>query len=84
MKKIEFNLELAKKIESGEMNGRITTRYGLPVRILCFDAKTEDKLNIIALVDFGSHETIFSYTDTGYTNISGVPSIQDLFLVFGK
>lgn len=46
--KAPFNLETAKKIINGEIQGRITNRCGDDVRILSFDAK--GKYPIIALV----------------------------------
>lgn len=35
--KVPFDLEMAKKITSGEMEGKIVTRKGYPSKILMFD-----------------------------------------------
>lgn len=50
MKKIEFDLELAKKITSGEMEGKIRTRTGKEARIICFDKHTNSNLPLIVLI----------------------------------
>ena len=38
-KRIPFNIEIAKKIQSGEIEGRIVTDKGAATRILCYDFK---------------------------------------------
>lgn len=48
--KIPFEVELAKKISNGEVEGRIVTRDGRSVRIICWDRKC-DEYPIIALID---------------------------------
>lgn len=48
-KKISFDIELAKKITNKEAKGRIVTRDGRQVRIVCFDRK-EKEWPIVALV----------------------------------
>ena len=52
MIKIPFEVELAKKISNGEVKGRIVTRDGRSVRIVCWDTK-DPAYPIIALVDDG-------------------------------
>lgn len=47
--KAPFDIDLAKKITNGEIEGKIVTRDGRNVRIVCFDAKMED--NIVALIE---------------------------------
>lgn len=42
-KKIPFDLELAKKITNKETKGRIVTREGRKVRIICWDKKSVDE-----------------------------------------
>lgn len=39
MKRIPFDLELAKAITAGEKEGRVVTNLGLPARIVCRDSK---------------------------------------------
>ena len=46
-KRVPFDIELAKKIQSGEVEGRIVTEEGELVRILCFNR--EHYCNILAL-----------------------------------
>lgn len=48
-KKIPFDLNLAKAITAGKMEGRIVTNWANPVRILCFD-KTGSNTPIVALL----------------------------------
>lgn len=52
-----FNLELAKEITNGTKEGRIVTRGGESIRILCFDRKT-DMYPIISLVDVKNQESV--------------------------
>ena len=47
---IPFDLEIAKKIQSGEIEGRIITKKGNTARIICFDAESACNYSIIGLV----------------------------------
>ena len=40
-KRIDFDIDLAKKIQAGEAQGRIVTRDGQPARVICWDRKDE-------------------------------------------
>ena len=60
-KTIPFDLETAKKIQAGEIKGKIKTRGGDNVRIVGFNRKNE--LSIIALV--GIYENVISYCANG-------------------
>ena len=66
-KRVPFDIELAKKIQSGEVEGRIVTREGAAVRIICFDAKRiYAEKDIIALVeDDDFNESIGRYRANG-------------------
>lgn len=55
--RVPFNLELAKEITNGTKEGRIVTRGGESIRILCFDRKT-DMYPIISLVDVKNQESV--------------------------
>jgi hypothetical protein len=58
---IPFDLETAKKIQSGEIEGRITTKDGKDVRIVCTDkASTDDdnKTQIVCLIRLGARELV--------------------------
>lgn len=62
--KIPFDAEKAKKIQSGEIEGRIVTRDGRKARIVCWDAKRDD--SIVALVENDKGvENVISYISTG-------------------
>lgn len=61
--KVPFETGLAKKITNGEVEGRIVTRDGRIVRIVCFDAIREDKL--VVLVPEGRIEKTYNYTPDG-------------------
>ena len=62
---IPFDLERAKRISSGEEQGKIVTRDGRNVRIVCFDVKNED--SILALVESKRYgvEFALTYQSTG-------------------
>lgn len=62
--KVPFDVEMAKKITSGEIEGKIVTRHGEPARIVFFESK--NKRPIIALVDYGVSEIPECYTQRGY------------------
>ena len=55
IKRVPFDLELARKITNKETKGRIVTRDGRQARVICFDRKEIDDIfdppkNIVALV----------------------------------
>lgn len=58
---IPFDLETAKKIQAGEAAGRITTKDGKDVRIICTDkASTDDdnRTQIVCLIRLGARELV--------------------------
>lgn len=62
---VPFDIELAKKIMNKEAEGRIVTREGLQVRIVCFDLKG-DKWPIVAIIQTpGNYEVIKTYESNG-------------------
>lgn len=68
--KIPFNIELAKKITNKEVKGRIVTRDGRKIRIICTDRKDKSDViaqySVIALVtEKDGHECEYEYLDTG-------------------
>lgn len=65
--KAPFYVELAKKITNGEIEGRVVTREGDSVRILCWDKK-DKTYHLAALVDDGIEENYRSYTNEGIWN----------------
>lgn len=81
-KRIDFNIDLARKIQAGEAQGRIVTRDGNPVRVICWDKECfgSDNQPIVALLRYaiGSKgEFCRLYTDKGK---SIGENFSDLFL----
>jgi hypothetical protein len=75
---IPFDLERAKRITNCEEEGKIVTRDGRNVRIICWDAHRDD--NIITLVeDEKGVEFPMSYTPDGLVFLS-IESACDLFI----
>ena len=63
---IPFYLELAKKIQAGEIEGKIVTNNGYTVRIICFDKRTSSGYPILGLVDYPSQsEMCKAFNTTG-------------------
>lgn len=80
-KRVPFSLELAKKITNKEAKGRIVTRDGRQVRIICFDKiGVHGACQIVAL--FRVHpdeETVFTFSNEGVYRF-GNKTCFDLFL----
>lgn len=80
-KKVPFDIELAKKITNKEVKGRIVTRDGRQVRIICFDKiGVQGACQIVAL--FRVHpdeETVFTFSNEGVYRF-GNKTCYDLFL----
>lgn len=75
-KRIDFNIDLARKIQAGEAPGRIVTRNGQSARVICWDAKA--KIQPIVVL-FGEEDYPCLY------NVQGVSAFYserayDLFL----
>lgn len=62
--RVPFEVETAKKITEKSVEGRIVTREGDSVRILCWDKK-DKTYPIAALVDNGDEEDFKTYTNEG-------------------
>lgn len=78
MIRVPFEVELAKKITEKSVDGKIVTRDGRSVRIICFDAHCDD--NIVALVeDSLGIESTFNYLNDGKFYI-GDEKECDLFI----
>lgn len=63
---MDFNLVQAREISEGRASGRIMTRDGYSVRILCWDAI--GSYPIVGLVNYGGYERAEHYTDQGLSN----------------
>lgn len=79
--RVPFELELAKEISNGSKEGRIVTREGKSVRVVCWDKKDKD-FPIVCLVNDDFEEGIKTYTIQGVWNIDPNCTIRthDLFL----
>ena len=77
-KRIDFNIDLARKIQAGEAQGRIVTRDGQPARVICWDRKDEN-YPIVALCDNDEDEGMETYTTRGRASIAN-EMCNDLFL----
>lgn len=76
--RVPFEVELAKRIQGRECEGKIVTRDGRSARVICFDAHCED--NIVALVeDSLGLESTFNYLNDGKFYI-GDEKECDLFI----
>ncbi len=63
---VPFDLELAKKITNGEVEGRIVRKDGANVRIVCWNYKSlSGKYPLMALVENGIFEESELYTSEG-------------------
>jgi len=77
---IPFDLETAKKIQAGEIAGRITTKNDRDVEILRFNRKSVSSAPIVALIHLHiAEDVVHLYTETGY--ISDMIGHSDLDLV---
>ena len=79
--RVPFDVETAKKITEKSVDGRIVTREGYSVRILCWDKK-DKTYPIAAFVDNGYEEDFKTYTNKGIWNIDKTCTVKehDLFL----
>ena len=77
--KVPFDVEMAKRISDGEVDGRIVTRGGRAVRIICWDAKNDNKNYIVALIDCGNGEIILTCNEKG-CQIKDLKGEDDLIL----
>lgn len=80
-KRVPFSLELAKKITNKEAKGRIVTRDGRQVRIICFDKiGVHGACQIVALLRVHpDEETVFAFSNEGVYRF-GHKTCFDLFL----
>lgn len=80
MIRVTFDVELAKKITNGDVEGRIVTRNGESVRIVCWDFKRFNHRNyILGIIDRGGEEVSWIFNLKGQVN-SELESKNDLML----
>lgn len=80
-KRVPFDLELAKEFTNKEVEGRIVTRNGRQVRIICFDKDGwQSAYPIVALIQIESNdESMCTFSKKGAYCI-GCESSRDLML----
>lgn len=76
---IPFDVERAKRISSGEEEGKIVTRDGKEVRIVCFNVR-HNNYPIVGLIDEGNYESAESFSKNGEYSIGDGELDCDLFL----
>ncbi|WP_298108036.1 hypothetical protein [uncultured Bacteroides sp.] len=70
--RVPFEVEIAKEITNGAKDGKIVTRRGDNVRIVCWDYKSmSGNYPILALVDEGRQEEAIKYSEDGRYNVYG-------------
>lgn len=70
--RVPFEVELAKRIQNGECEGRIVTRDGRNVRVVCWDYKSmSGNYPIFALIDEEVQEQSYTFSENGKFNIFG-------------
>lgn len=74
---VPFDVEMAKKITNGKVDGKIVTRDGRNVRVLCWDAKADQCIVALLLGEF--YEECGTYTKDGRIFMNG-ESPADLML----
>lgn len=79
MVRVPFDVEMAKKITNGEIEGRVLTRNGESVRLLSFDRKDEYR-PVIALVNNGSMEIVCALGIDGKYAMGDTIGKRDLFI----
>lgn len=80
-KTIPFDLETAKKIQAGEIEGEIKTRESSPVRLLCTDLKEKDGQSIVAaVISRDGSESVEQYGVSGNFLTSRACSSFDLVI----
>lgn len=77
--RVPFEVELAKKITEKSVEGKIVTRNGESVRIVCFDRKDEFR-PIIALINSGDMEIHYVFSEKGKFVNDHVLDTHDLML----
>lgn len=92
---IPFDLEIAKKIQAGEIEGKIKTKNDRDVDILSFDRKSVSAAHIVALIHITTTEdtvhtyselgSVFDVVDRDYLNlVLEVPNTEPEFKPFDK
>lgn len=70
---VPFDLETAKKIQAGEIEGKIKTVGGENARIICWDVKNEHHTPIVVLIDKKQREEFYFYSEAGEYDFGSFP-----------
>ena len=62
---VPFDLEMAKRIQNGDCEGKIITRGGMRVRILCFDRIGNESIVALVYDETDNKETCIIYLNDG-------------------
>lgn len=76
---IPFDVERAKRITNGQEEGKIVTRDGKEVRIVCFNVR-HNNYPIVGLIDEGNYESAESFSKNGEYSIGDGELDCDLLL----
>lgn len=76
---IPFDVQRAKRISNGEEEGKIVTRDGKEVRIVCFNVR-HNNYPIVGLIDEGDYESAESFSKNGEYSIGDGELDCDLLL----
>ena len=68
--RVPFEVELAKRIQNKEFEGRIVTRDGIHVRVVCWD-KIDDDSPIVALLKYREKEVVETFMIDGRWHCEG-------------
>ncbi|WP_277123138.1 hypothetical protein [Bacteroides ndongoniae] len=68
--RVPFEVELAKRIQNKECEGRIVTREGIHVRVVCWD-KIDDDSPIVALLKYREKEVVETFMIDGRWHCEG-------------
>lgn len=68
--RVPFEVELAKRIQNKECEGRIVTRDGIHVRVVCWD-KIDDDSPIVALLKYREKEVVETFMIDGRWHCEG-------------
>lgn len=68
---LPFEVELAKKIQAGELPGKIVTEDGNDARIVCWDMRKEN-FPIVAVIGYDGEEKVYEYTENGCFYFNGI------------
>lgn len=79
-KQIPFTIEDAKKIQNGEIKGKIETRDGCPAKIIYYETRGTEEPLVALVEETNNRERLRTYSPAGSYYADGGTSNRDLFL----